>query len=147
MSEFVGAVHLDLPTALLLAAAGLVAGAVNAIAGGVSFISFPALLSVGYPALQANVTNTVALVPGYLGGSLAYRPELKGQRERVILLGAVSLLGGLAGAIILGLSPGFVRAIVPWLILLGAGCWRSNLSSPSGFRSRPRAQKRRNRYR
>jgi len=115
-------VHLALSTILLLAAAGLVAGAVNAIAGGGSLISFPALLAVGYPALQANVTNTVAVVPGYLGGSLAYRPELEGQRQRVIFLGAVSFVGGLAGAILLLISPGAVfRAIVPWLILFSCG--------------------------
>lgn len=115
-------VHLSLPSVLFLILAGLVAGAVNAIAGGGSLISFPALLAVGYPALQANVTNTVALVPGYLGGSLAYRPELAGQRPRIILLGAVSLLGGLVGAVILVISPGSVfRAIVPWLILFSCG--------------------------
>ena len=99
-------------------AAGLAAGAINAIAGGGSLVSFPALLLVGYPAVQANVTNTVALVPGYLGGSLAYRPELKGQRNRVRLLGVVSVLGGLLGAVLLLVSPGSTfRAIVPWLIL------------------------------
>jgi len=117
-----GAVTLSAPTALFLAGAGLVAGAVNAIAGGGSLISFPALLAVGYPALQANVTNTVALVPGYLGGTIAYRPELEGQRRRVIFLGAVSAAGGLAGAVLLITSPGSVfRAIVPWLILFSCG--------------------------
>ena len=111
-------IRLDAPHILLLVAAGLVAGAVNAIAGGGSLISFPALLSVGYPALTANVTNTVALVPGYVGGSLAYRPELAGQRARVRLLGTVSIVGGLCGAILLVVSPGSLfREIVPWLIL------------------------------
>lgn len=114
--------HLSLAQVALLAAAGIVAGAVNAIAGGGSLISFPALLGVGYPALTANVTNTVALVPGYLGGSLAYRPELKGQQENIRFLGAISLLGGLAGSIVLVESPASVfRAIVPWLILLSCG--------------------------
>lgn len=117
-----GIVHLDLPQALFLAAAGLAAGAVNAIAGGGSLLSFPALLSVGYPALQANVTNTVALVPGYLGGSLAYRPELREQRARVMLLGSVSLVGGLTGAFLLVVSPGSLfRIIAPWLILFSCG--------------------------
>jgi uncharacterized membrane protein YfcA len=110
--------QLDATQYALLALAGLVAGAVNAIAGGGSLISFPALLAVGYPALSANVTNTVALVPGYLGGSMAYRPELTGQRARIRTLGTVSLIGGLVGAILLVISPGSVfRAIVPWLIL------------------------------
>src|SRR5690606_9613219 len=66
----------------LLAAAAALAGAVNAVAGGGSLISFPALLVVGYPAVTANITNTVALCPGYLGGTIGYRAELEGQRER-----------------------------------------------------------------
>ena len=84
------------PDRLLLAAA-LVAGAVNAVAGGGSLLSFPALLAVGYPALTANVTNTVALTPGYLGGTLGYRRELEGQRGRALALGAISAVGGRAG--------------------------------------------------
>lgn len=108
--------------AALLALAGLVAGSVNAIAGGGSLISFPALLSVGYSALVANVTNTVALLPGYFGGSLAYRQELAGQRGRVRALGAISLVGGLIGSILLVVGPATVfRRIVPWLILLSCG--------------------------
>jgi uncharacterized membrane protein YfcA len=102
----------------VLALAGLAAGAINAIAGGGSLISFPALLSVGYPAVAANVTNTVALVPGYLGGSLAYRPELVGQSQRVRALSVVSVGGGLLGSILLVSSPASLfRSIVPWLIL------------------------------
>ena len=58
---------------MLLGGAGLLAGAVNAVAGGGSLISFPALLAVGYPSVPANVTNNVALLPGYVGGTLAYR--------------------------------------------------------------------------
>lgn len=111
-------VHLTLPHVVLLIIAGFVAGAINAIAGGGSLISFPALLSVGYPALNANVTNTVALVPGYVGGSFGYRRELEGQRRRIQLLGSVSLVGGLVGAILLVISPGAVfKEIVPWLIM------------------------------
>ena len=67
---------------LLLAGAGLLAGAVNAVAGGGSLISFPALLAVGYPSVPANVTNNVALLPGYVGGTVAYRSELAGQGRR-----------------------------------------------------------------
>jgi uncharacterized membrane protein YfcA len=118
----VATVHLNVPTVLFLIGAGLIAGAVNAIAGGGSLLTFPALLAIGYPAVQANVSNTVALVPGYVGGSIAYRPELKGQRKRIVLLGLVSAVGGLTGAIILLVSPGATfRAIVPWLILLSCG--------------------------
>lgn len=111
-------VHLDAARIGVLVIAGVVAGAVNAIAGGGSLISFPALLYVGYPALTANVTNTVALVPGYLGGSLAYRPELVGQQARIRRLGIVSVVGGLVGSILLLAGPATLfRAIVPWLIL------------------------------
>src|SRR6478736_2734666 len=63
---------------VLLGGAGLLAGGVNAVAGGGSLISFPALLAVGYPSVTANVTNNVALLPGYVGGTLAYRDELSG---------------------------------------------------------------------
>src|SRR5829696_5548483 len=103
----------------LLAGAGLLAGAVNAVAGGGSLISFPALLAVGYPSVPANVTNNVALLPGYLGGTLAYRRELTGQGARARRLGATSAAGGLGGALLLDVSPpGVFDAIVPFLILL-----------------------------
>ena len=65
----------------LLAVAGVAAGGVNAVAGGGSLISFPALVAVGYPAVSANVTNTVALWPGYIGGALGYRAEKGWQSE------------------------------------------------------------------
>jgi uncharacterized membrane protein YfcA len=86
---------------LLLAAAALVAGAVNAVAGGGSLLSFPALLAVGYPALTANVTNSVALTPGYLGGTVGYRRELAGQRRRILALGVTSAIGAVVGAFLL----------------------------------------------
>src|SRR5213593_3116275 len=100
----------------LLTAAAL-GGAVNAVAGGGSLISFPALLAAGYPALTANVTNTVALSPGYFGGTLGYRRELEGQRGRALALGLVSAAGAVAGAILLVVSsPELFRRIVPLLI-------------------------------
>lgn len=107
-------------TTLLLAGAGLAAGAVNAVAGGGSLISFPALLAAGYPAVTANVTNTVALVPGYAGSVAGSRRDLKGQAPQVRLLGPTSVVGALAGAALLLTTPSEVfRAIVPFLILLG----------------------------
>jgi len=116
---------------LLLAGAGLIAGAVNAVAGGGSLISFPALLAVGYAALDANATNIVALVPGYVGGVLAYRQELSGQRERVKRLSAVSVLGGAGGAVLLLLSPpGVFEALVPSSCSPAARCWRSSRWCP-----------------
>lgn len=107
---------------LLLAAAALLAGAVNAVAGGGSLLSFPALLAVGYPAITANVTNSVALTPGYFGGTLGYRRELAGQRPRILALGATSATGAVVGAVLLLVSsPELFEAIVPFLIFLACG--------------------------
>jgi uncharacterized protein len=141
-------VTLEAPQVALLAAAALAAGAVNAVAGGGSLISFPALLAVGYSALRANVTNTVALCPGYLGGSLGYRRELAGQGARVRALGATSVAGALLGASLLLLSPaGLFEALVPYLIFLACGLlaaqpWlsrvvRERTERPGGARRRP----------
>ncbi|GAC1629051.1 MAG: sulfite exporter TauE/SafE family protein [Chloroflexota bacterium] len=106
----------------VLVGAAFLAGAVNAVAGGGSLISFPALLVVGYPALAANVTNTVALLPGYLGGTLAYRSELQGQRDRIWVLGGASLLGAVVGSVLLVVSSTAVfRQIVPGLIIFACG--------------------------
>src|SRR3989304_4536895 len=112
---------MDILEASGLLAGAFAAGAINAVAGGGSLVSFPALLAVGYPAKAANVTNTVALWPGYLGGSLAYRPELRRQRRRVVLLLAPSILGALAGSAILLSTPSDTfETIVPFLILFAA---------------------------
>ena len=109
-------------TAALLAAAGLLAGGVNAVAGGGSLISFPALLAAGYPPVTANVTNTVALFPGYAGSVAGGRRELAGQRDRVRSLVAVGVVGAVAGAVLLLTTPGEVfDAVVPFLILLACG--------------------------
>jgi uncharacterized membrane protein YfcA len=106
----------------LLAGAALAAGAVNAVAGGGSLISFPALLAVGYPALTANVTNSVALTPGYFGGTVGYRRELAGQRARILALGAISATGAVLGAFLLLVSSAeLFERIVPFLIFLACG--------------------------
>src|ERR1035437_401868 len=99
--------HLAVTTAhaLLLVAAGLAAGLVNRVAGGGCLLSFPALLVVGYPALTANVTSTVGIWPGYLGGVIGFRRELKGQGERVHALAGTAIAGALIGAGILPLTP------------------------------------------
>jgi uncharacterized membrane protein YfcA len=107
------------PDVVLLAGAGLAAGAVNAVAGGGSLISFPALAATGMPALTANVTNQVAVLPGYLGGSLAYRDELRPQRSRAMTLGTTSACGALIGAVLLVVSPKRLFAVLaPILVLL-----------------------------
>lgn len=109
---------LDGGNIVLLVGAAFVAGAVNAVAGGGSLISFPALLAVGYPSIDANVTNAVAVLPGYLGGSVAYREELAGQGARIRVLGAVSALGAVSGAVLLVISSqSLFDGLVPWLVL------------------------------
>jgi hypothetical protein len=95
-----------------------IAGAINAVAGGGSLISFPALIAAGYASKTANVTNTTALWPGYVGGSIGYREELKGQRGRLIQLSIPSVAGAAAGTLVLLLTPGSAfDAVVPFLIL------------------------------
>ena len=111
-------IHLDAARLLLVAGAALIAGAVNAVAGGGTLVSFPALLLLGFPAVTANVTNTIGLLPGYAGGSVAYRAELSVQRERVRFLAPISIAGAVVGAILLTRTSNHVFvAIVPWLIL------------------------------
>ena len=106
----------------LLAGAGLLAGGVNAVAGGGSLISFPALLAAGYPPVTANVTNTVALFPGYAGSVAGGRLDLDGQGARIRAIAMTSVIGAMAGAVLLLTTPGGVfRSVVPFLILLACG--------------------------
>lgn len=107
---------------ILVGLAAVAGGAVNALAGGGTLITFPMLTAVGVPAVAANVTNTVALCPGYLGGSLAQLRDLKGNERRMWLLVPAGVVGGLAGGILL-LETGdkIFRELVPFLILLAAG--------------------------
>src|SRR6266550_4290095 len=92
---------LDVGSITLIAATGLAAGLINAIAGGGSLISFPALVAAGLPAVTANITNTVALCPGYFGGAFAQRRDLVGQRSRMMMLFPTSLIGGVVGGLLL----------------------------------------------
>ncbi len=104
---------------LLAAAAAFGAGLVNAVAGGGTLISFPTLVALGVPAVSANITNTVALCPGYVGGSFAQRRELREHGRKLPALFASAAAGGLAGALLLVLtSEALFRALVPFLILL-----------------------------
>jgi hypothetical protein len=82
-------------------------------------ISFPALVAIGYPSITANVTNAVAVLPGYLGGSIAYRRELAHQRRRIRGLGLVSIVGAVAGAaLLLAGSESVFEWVAPFLVLL-----------------------------
>src|SRR5512142_3027911 len=99
--------------------AAMVGGAVNALAGGGTLITFPMLTAVGVPAVAANVTNTVALCPGYLSGTFAQLKDLKGQGLRLWLLLPVGVLGGIAGGLLLLRTGDQVfRAVVPYLIFM-----------------------------
>jgi len=103
---------------LVLFAAALAAGLFNALAGGGSIFTFPALVAIGVPPILANVTNTVALCPGYVGGVLAQRRDLEGQGRRMLLLLPVAAAGGIAGALLLTrTSDATFRALVPLLVL------------------------------
>lgn len=107
--------------AVLIAVAGFLAGGVNAVAGGGSLISFPALVAAGLPTLDANVTNTTAVWPGYLGSAAAYRRELADQGDRLRSLAITAALGGAAGSAILLVAPDAVfDAVVPFLVLAGS---------------------------
>jgi hypothetical protein len=111
-------IHLDALSIAEMAAVALIGAAINALAGGGTLLSFPVLLALGYPALVANVSNTIGLLPGYAGGSLSYRRELAGQGRRVIVLGVAGAVGALIGAFLLTrTSSSAFRSVVPWLIL------------------------------
>jgi uncharacterized membrane protein YfcA len=103
---------------VLLLLGGLGAGIVNGVAGGGSLISFPLLLALGYPALTANITNTVGIWPGYAGGAAGFRHEIGGQKERLFRLSPVAVIGSIAGAILLlTTSSAAFRSLAPWLVL------------------------------
>jgi uncharacterized membrane protein YfcA len=102
----------------LLAVASLGAGIVNAIAGGGTLLTFPALLFSGMPAVNANATNTVALWPGQLAGALAYTRHLKEERKRALMLAVPSVIGGVLGSgLVLWMPARVFAAAVPWLII------------------------------
>jgi uncharacterized protein len=100
--------------------AGIAAGTINTVVGSGTLITFPTLLAIGVPPVTANVSNTLGLVPGSLSGAIGYRRELSGQRDRVLRLGAGSVLGGVTGALLLLVLPeDAFSAIVPVLIAIG----------------------------
>jgi uncharacterized membrane protein YfcA len=106
---------------LIAAAVALLAGGVNSIAGGGSLILFPTLVALGLGTVEANVTNSVAQWPGYLGGVAGFRAEYAGQRRRLLRLGAVAVLGGTTGSVLLLTTPSEAfDVVVPVLVLLAS---------------------------
>jgi uncharacterized protein len=106
---------------LVIAAVALAAGGINSIAGGGSLILFPVLVALGLGTVAANVTNSIAQWPGYIGGVLGFRGEYGGQRARLVRFGVVALLGGTAGCVLLLTTPSEAfDVVVPVLVLMAS---------------------------
>lgn len=103
----------------LLALAAFAAGVLNALAGGGSFLTFPALVFTGVPVIPANATSAVAVSPGYLGSTLGFQAELATMpRRRLVQEGLICAAGGVAGALLLLVTPArLFSEVVPWLLL------------------------------
>jgi uncharacterized membrane protein YfcA len=98
--------------------AGFFGGVLNSIAGGGSFITFPAFIFVGIPPIMANATNTFASCAGYISGAYAFRKEISDHKEELLLIIIISLIGGISGAWLLLETPEAVfREAIPWLLL------------------------------
>jgi len=105
-------------TELLLLVAGLIAGALNTLAGGGSFVAFPALLAAGVPPVIANASNTYAALPGYVSGAVGFWSDIRKHRSRLLPYTVISLIFGYVGAeLLLHISNEAFNRIVPWLML------------------------------
>lgn len=120
---------LTLLSAIILFIAGAVAGAVNAVAGGGTFLTFGALSLAGFPPIVANATSSITQFPGYITSTLAYWSDIRTFWRGALLLAIISAVGALAGALLLlSLDNPSFRAMVPWLLiaataLFAAGPW------------------------
>ncbi|MEU6224508.1 sulfite exporter TauE/SafE family protein [Streptomyces sp. NPDC047042] len=109
---------MDIWQAVAITVAAIAAGALNAVVGSGTLITFPTLLAFGYPPVLANVSNNLGLIPGVLSAAYGYRRELEGQRRRLVRLGLASAAGGLLGALLLlELPADAFESVVPLLIL------------------------------
>ncbi|WP_394132257.1 sulfite exporter TauE/SafE family protein [Shewanella maritima] len=103
---------------VLLFFAGVLGGVLNSVAGGGSFVTFPALMFVGVPPIMANATNTFASFFGYLSGAYAFRKELKGHGKQIKVIIITSVIGGALGAfLLLWASEATFKQAIPWLLL------------------------------
>lgn len=105
---------------VVIALAGVAAGAINTVVGSGTLITFPTLLAFGVPPVTANVSNTLGLVPGSVSGAIGYRAHLVGQKDRILRLVGATLVGSAIGATLLLVLPSAAfKTIVPALIVLG----------------------------
>ena len=112
---------MDLAHILLLLAAGVAAGGVNAIAGGGSLITFPSLIATGLPSVEANVTNSISVFPGYVSSVVGSRADLAGQGRRLRAILPAAVLGSAGGCALLLLTPAQAfELIAPFLVLVAA---------------------------
>ena len=119
--DVMGRIRMTPVDLVLIGIAAIAAGTVNAVAGGGTLITFPVLTALGIPPVAANITNTVALSPGYLGGTLAQAGDLKDQKTRLWLFIPIGILGGiLGGLLLLNTGERLFRQMVPVLILLAS---------------------------
>lgn len=123
---------------VIAAAAGLIGGAMNAIAGGGSFVTLPALIAAGVPALNANATSTVALVPSALASAYAYRKHFSGfERVSMRAMAIVSVVGGAGGALLLMATPQrLFDTLLPFLLLVGALAFTFGRKAGEALRAR-----------
>ncbi len=136
--------------AVLILAAGLYAGTINAVVGSGSLVTFPTLIALGYPPVLANVSNNIGLVPGSLAGVYGYRRELAGQAQRVARLLPASVAGGATGAVLLFVLPStvFKRVVVVLIVVAlvlvvaqpGLSARVSAARGPDGATGRPDAR-------
>lgn len=128
---------------ILLFGAGLLGGAVNSLAGGGSFIVFPALLLAGVPPVMANASNTYAALPGYISGSIGFWRDIVKYRDKLILYSIIGLIGGYAGAeLLLNVSDAEFAIAVPWLMLIAVVLFAFGGQISAGLAHRTAGQKR-----
>jgi uncharacterized membrane protein YfcA len=121
MPATVGSAPVSAVDLLIAAGVALLAGAINSIAGGGSLILFPTLVGLGLETVPANVTNSIAQWPGYVGGVLGFRREYEGQRSRLLRFSVVAVLGATAGAVLLLTTPSEAfDTVVPILVFLAS---------------------------
>ncbi|MEU4560845.1 sulfite exporter TauE/SafE family protein [Actinoplanes sp. NPDC023936] len=130
---------MDLTHILLLVAAGVAAGAVNAIAGGGSLITFPTLIATGLPSIDANVTNSVSVFPGYVSSVAGSRADLAGQGSRVRRALVAAVLGSAAGCALLLLTPPRAFEVVVPFLVLGAAATLAFQERLRGLVGHPRS--------